>query len=116
MNSKLTLAQVTGDDLAVDEEGKPAAHAYMQVLHPSPASKGIKATVISDAVQALLIMHGLQAQFVINYWRVTRRKEPGQWPVGSHARPGQKYRLTTGAGAEASFEEWQKVIKEFVGA
>jgi hypothetical protein len=116
MNPKLKLAQVTGDDLSDELRDPPSAAEgeFRQVLGPAPASRGLSVPTLSDAVQALLIMHGLQAQYVINYWRVTRRKEGGQFPVGVHVRPGQKYRMNTGVSKDGSFAEWQSAIKSFV--
>lgn len=112
-DSKLALARLTGDDLGSGEGAQ--SDEFRQVLGPAPASRGLEVPPISDAAQALLIMYGCQASFVINYWRITRRKEPGQLPVGRRLGPGQKYRLQTGVSADAPFEEWQKVLKTFVG-
>lgn len=117
MNAKLTLAQLTADDLGSSEEPTAAQDnmpGYRQVMGPTPASRGIEAPVLSEGVQALLIMNGCCAAWSINYWRVTRRKEPGQAPPGTRMRPGQKYRLSTGASADAPFAEWQQVLKNFV--
>lgn len=112
-NAKLTLAKMTGDDLSDATPAPPGE--FRQVLGPAPASRGISQPPISDAAQALLIMYGCQAAFVINYWRVTRRNEPGQAPIGVRMRPGQKYRIQTGVSSDASFEEWQKTLLDFVG-
>jgi hypothetical protein len=114
MTTRVDLAKVTGDDLSGGDSPKDVSD-YTQVLNPAPPSRGLTAPPISDAAQALLIMYGLQAQFTINYFRVTRRKEPGQFPVGVHVRPGQKYRMSTGVSAYATFEEWQKALRDFAG-
>lgn len=109
--SRVKLASVTGDDLAAE----PVQPGYRQVIPPTTSSAGSIVPKLSDAVQALLIMNGLQAQFVINYWRVTRKKETGPSKDQVLAmRPGQKYREATGASPQASFEEWQSVVKNFV--
>jgi len=116
MSAKIELAKLTGDDLSND--GETSSHDqsnYKQVQNPATVSSGTTAPKISDAVQALLIMNGCQAQWVINYWRITRRKEPGQAPLGVKMRPGQKWRIETGASAEAPFSEWQSVLKSFIG-
>jgi hypothetical protein len=117
MSSKLKLAKVTGDDLANEpvDSGHPLVEAsnYRQVLGPTQASAGTVVPPISDAAQAILIMYGCCASWSINYWRVTRRKEPGQPPPGLILRPGQKYRIQTGVSANATFDEWQRVVKNF---
>jgi len=117
-SAKVELAKLTGPDLSNDEENTGydlSMPGYKQVLAAPPVSTGSPAPVLSDDVQALLIMNGCCAQWVINYWRITRRVEPGQLPIGMRLRPGQKYRVTTGASAEAPFSEWQSVLKSFVG-
>jgi hypothetical protein len=114
MSNRADLAKLTGDDLSDTGSPPELVSEYRQVLGPAPASHGREVPTLSDAVQALLIMNGLQAQFVINYWRVTRRKEPGQFPVGVHVRPGLKYRFSTGVSAGGDFAEWQTAINSFV--
>ncbi len=115
-NARVQLARVTGDELSDNADAEAVAAAgYRQVLGPAPASANSKIPSISDAAQALLIMCGCQARFVINYWKITRLKEPGQAPVGMRLRPGQKYREQTGVSADAPFSEWQKVLANFTG-
>jgi hypothetical protein len=115
MSSKIQLAKVTGDDLS--ETPSPVNDNmpnYREVLPPGPVSHGTVTPKLSEAVTALLIMNGCQAQWVINYWRITRRVEPGQAPIGVKMRPGEKWRIETGASANAPFSEWQSTLKSFV--
>lgn len=110
-DARLALAKMTGSDLIDDAPAQPGE--YRQVLPSAAVSKGTNEPQISEAAQALLIMYGCQAQWVINYWRITRRNEPGQAPVGVRVKPGHRYRIETGVGGEGSFEEWQEALRNF---
>lgn len=43
------------------------------VMAPAPASLGTEVPVLEDWVTALLIMHGVKARWVMNYWLVSNR-------------------------------------------
>ena len=111
-DARLKLAQVTGDDLTDGERESALPSEVLKPLH-APIDPAIP--VLSDAARALLIMTGCTAQFVINYWRVTRVKETGKLPPGVTLPRGKKYREATGVSANAPFSEWQEVLANFTG-
>jgi hypothetical protein len=114
-NSRLKLAALTGDDLSAVEREAQEILQRREVLEPVHAPHDPSVPQISDAAKALLIMCGCTAQFVINYWRITRVKETGKLAPGVTLPRGRKYREATGVSANAPFAEWQEVLANFTG-
>lgn len=67
------------------------------VLEPTPASRGTNIPVLPEWATALMIMHGVKAKWVINYWKVS------------------KGNVESGVSARDNYDEWAAVIKEMVG-
>jgi hypothetical protein len=68
------------------------------VLEPTPASRGKDIPVLEDWVTALLIMNGVKARWVLNYWLV------------SNAQGAE-----SGLSPRPSFDEVQSVLKNMAG-
>jgi len=68
------------------------------VMAPAPASLGTDVPVLEDWVTALLIMHGVKARWVINYWLVSNK-------AGAESGISRNY----------TFDEVQSVLKDMAG-
>jgi hypothetical protein len=68
------------------------------VLQPAPASLGTDVPVLEEWVTALLIMHGVKARWVINYWLVSNK-------AGAESGISRNY----------TFDEVQSVLKDMAG-
>lgn len=64
------------------------------VLEPSPASRGTSVPVLPEWATAMMIMHGIKARWVINYWLVSN-----------------KYGAESGVSSRDNYDEWESVIK-----
>jgi hypothetical protein len=68
------------------------------VMAPACASLGTEVPVLEDWVTALLIMHGVKARWVINYWLVSNK-------AGAESGISRNY----------TFDEVQSVLKDMAG-
>lgn len=111
--SRIKLAQITGNDLAIVPVDEPAPGRFDEVLGRANCAMGEEEPVLSEAVRALLIMTGCVARFAGNYWMVQRRSESGENQlVGIHRK---KYRTQTGVPVNGSYEDWRRELNAFVG-
>ena len=67
---KTTLFEVMKDNADLTPMGNPDASV---VLPATPASKGTDIPVLDEWVTALLIMRGIKARWVMNYWLVSNK-------------------------------------------
>lgn len=68
------------------------------VLQPSASSAGTDIPVLEEWVTALLIMHGVKARWVFNYWLVSNK-------AGAES----------GISAKYTFDEVQSVLRDLAG-
>jgi hypothetical protein len=95
---KKTLKEImTGnDDLSVSEVRVPLD--VSDIVSVSSVSSGTNVPVLEDWVTALLIMHGIKARWVINYWLVSNK-------AGAESGISRNY----------TFDEVQSVLKDMAG-
>lgn len=117
--SRVKLAQMTGDELAsdVDVIVKESGTVY-DAPGIDPAKVDGNSPSLSEAVRALLIMAGCEVTYAGNHWVVRKTKisvaEEQAWAMAT-LQNRRKIRFQTGLPLNASFEDWRKALFDLTG-